>query len=92
MAQFISIPNTLSAASPFLFNVSTITGVLYATATTFVIYSSGKAYTFTVTGGTAALTSTLVNAINIAIFSTGPTLSTVAIPVGATLAGLPAIT
>ena len=92
MFKFISIPNTLSATSPFIFNVANITGVLYVTATTFAIYASGKVYTFTVTGGTAALTSALVNAINTAMFAQGPTLATVVIPTGASLAAVPAIT
>lgn len=91
MFKFISIPNTLSTTSPFIFNVANITGVLYATATTFVIYAGGKTYTFTVTGGTAALTSALVNAINTAIFAQGPTLATVVMPTGATIAALPAV-
>lgn len=91
MFKFISIPNTLSATSPFLFNVANITGVLYATATTFIIYSGGKTYTFAVTGGTAALTSALVNNINAAIFAQGPTLATVVMPTGASLAALPTV-
>jgi hypothetical protein len=92
MVKFILIPNTLSATAPFLFNVANISGVIYATTTTFIIYADGKAYTFTVTGGTAALTAQLVNNINKAILATnGPTAVTVDIPTGLSLAAAPAV-
>ena len=92
MVKFISIPNTLSATAPFLFNVSNILGVIYASATTFIIYADGKTYTFTVTGGTATLTAQLVNNINKAILNpAGPTLVTVDIPSGLSLAAAPAV-
>ena len=92
MVKFIYIPNTLSATAPFLFNVANILGVIYATATTFIIYADGKTYTFTVTGGTAALTAQLVNNINKAILApNGPTAVTVEIPAGLSLAAAPAV-
>jgi hypothetical protein len=92
MVKFIYIPNTLSAAAPFLFNVANILGVIYASATTFIIYADGKTYTFTVTSGTAALTAQLVNNINKAILNpAGPTAVTVEIPAGLSLAAAPTV-
>lgn len=92
MVKFITIPNTLSTTAPFLFNVANILGVVYASATTFVIYADGKSYTFTVSGGTAALTATLVNNINKAILNpAGPTNVEVVIPTGASIAALPTV-
>lgn len=92
MVKFISIPNTLSATAPFLFNVANIMGVVYASSTTFLIYSDGKTFTFTVTNGSAALTAALVNAVNKAILSpAGPTVVEVAIPVGVSIAAVPAV-
>jgi len=92
MIKFISIPNTLSATAPFLFNVANITGVVYATTTTFLVYADGKTFTFTVTGGTAALTAATVNAVNKAILATnGPIVVEVAMPTGATIAAVPAV-
>jgi hypothetical protein len=92
MVKFISIPNTLSATAPFLFNVANILGVVYATTTTFLVYADGKTYTFTVTGGTAALTAAVVNAVNKAILTpAGPIVVEVAMPAGATIAAVPAV-
>jgi hypothetical protein len=89
MVKFISIPNTLSASNPFLFNVANIASVLYLTATTFVIYANGKSYTFTTSAAGAAGT---VAAVNKAILNpAGPTLTTVEMPTGVTIAAAPTV-
>ena len=88
MVKFISIPNSLSTSAPFLFNVANILGVVYLSASTFAIYAGGKTYTFTVGGApTAALVAQLVNNVNKAILNpAGPTVTTVEIPAGVSVA------
>jgi hypothetical protein len=88
MFKFISIATTVSGAQPLIFNVATITGVSWLTATTFAIYTANKVYTFTTS---AAGASSTVAAVNNAIFAQGPTLSPVAIPAGVTISALPVV-
>jgi hypothetical protein len=89
MVKFISIPNTLSASNPFLFNVANISFVTYLTATTFAVYANGLVYTFTTSAAGAAGT---VNAVNKAILNpAGPILTTVEMPAGVTIAAAPTV-
>jgi hypothetical protein len=89
MAQFIQIPTTVAGAPTVLFNANNITYVGYLTATTFVILSGAKSYTFTTSAAGAAGT---VVAVNKAIFSVpGPILSVVSLPEGVTIGALPVI-
>ena len=89
MVKFIAIPTTLSASNPFLFNVANISFVTYLTATTFAVYANGLVYTFTTSAAGASGT---VNAINKAILNpAGPTLTTVTMPTGVTIAEAPAV-
>ncbi len=89
MAKFITIPTTVAGAPTVLFNTDNIAYVSFLTATTFVINSLNKTYTFTTSaaGATGA-----VATINTAILNTaGPTLINVALPSGVTIAALPVI-
>jgi len=89
MVKFIAIPNTLSASNPFLFNVANISFVTYLTATTFAVYANDLVYTFTTSAAGAAGT---VSAVNKAILNpAGPTLTTVIMPTGVTIAAAPTV-
>ena len=89
MAQFITIPTTVAGAPTVIFNTNNITYVSYLTATTFVIYSGAKSYTFTTS---AAGASGAVSVINAAIINPGgPTLINVVLPTGVTIAALPVV-
>jgi hypothetical protein len=89
MARFITIPTTVTGAPTVLFNTDNLTYVSYLTATTFVINSQSKSYTFTTS---AAGASGAVAAITAAILNPGgPTLINVVLPTGTTIAALPTI-
>lgn len=89
MANFISITTTVAGAQPIIFNTINITSVLWLTATTFVIYSGAKSFTFTTSAAGAA---GAVAAINNAMFSiAGPVLSPVLLPTGVTIGALPVV-
>ena len=90
MAKFITIATTVAGAQPNFFNTDTVQAVSWLTATTFAIYAGPKTYTFTTSAGGAASTVAAVQAAILAV--NGPTLCAVAIPVGVTIATLPAIT
>lgn len=89
MAKFITIPTTVAGAPTVLFNTDNVTYVSYLTATTFVLYSGAKSYTFTTSAAGAAGS---VAAINAAILNqAGPVLVNVALPSGVTIAALPVV-
>jgi len=89
MAKFITIPTTVAGAPTVLFNTDNITYVSYLTATTFVIYSGAKSYTFTTSaagasGSVGVITSAILN-------QAGPVLINVVLPSGVTIAALPTV-
>jgi len=89
MAQFITIPTTVAGAPTVLFHVVNLTYVGFLTATTFVINSNTKSYTFTTS---AAGAQGAVAAIQTAILNpSGPTLVNVVLPNGVTIGALPTI-
>jgi hypothetical protein len=89
MLKFITIPTTVSGAPTLLFNVANLTYVSYLTATTFVINSNTKSYTFTTSAaGAAGAVATIQAAI---LNPSGPTLVNVVLPTGVTIGALPVI-
>ena len=89
MFKFITIPTTVSGAPTLLFNVANLTYVGYLTATTFVVNSNTKSYTFTTSAAGAA---GAVAVIQAAILNpAGPSLINVVLPTGTTIAALPTI-
>ena len=89
MAKFITIPTTVSGAPTVLFNTDNIAYVSFLTATTFVINSLNKSYTFTTsaagaTGAVATINAAILNQV-------GPLLVNVVLPNGATIGALPVI-
>jgi hypothetical protein len=91
MIQYLTIPTTTSTsgADGITFNVDLITTVVYTGTTTFVVYVNNRTYTFTTSAAGAAGS---VAAINNALAAGGkPMTSTVQLPVGVTIANMPAV-
>lgn len=91
MTQLLTIPTVTSTAglSGVTFNVDLITTVVYTAATTFVIYSNNRTYTFTTTSDGAA--GTVAN-INAAMAAGGkPLQGFVTMPAGVTIPTMPVV-
>lgn len=90
MIQYLTIPTTAATGvAGVTFNVDLITTVVYTAATTFVIHSNNKTYTFTTSAAGAA---GAVASINAALAAGGkPLASTVILPTGTTIAAMPVV-
>lgn len=89
MAKYISIPTSTASIPSITFNTDLITSVVYTAATTFVIWSFGKSYTFTTSASGAQGT---VASINNAILNiSGPVLVQVVMPSGVTITNPPVV-
>ena len=89
MAKFIQIPTTVAGSPNIMFNADAISAVTYLTATTFAVYAQSKSFTFTTSAaGAAGTVAAIYNAI---LAVNGPTLASVVMPSGVTIAALPVV-
>jgi hypothetical protein len=89
MAKYISIPTTITAFPELVFNTDAINTILYASATTVIIFAHGRSYTITTSAAGAA---GLLAAINVATLNqAGPLLVPVVLPAGVTISAIPTV-